>query len=64
MIHQEAFEWYIAVYLFLAGVGAGSVVVAALADMYNREKYISYIKAASIIGMPLVSLGIFFLYIT
>lgn len=63
MIHQEAFEWYIAVYLFLAGVGAGSVVVAALADMYNREKYISYIKAASIIGMPLVSLGIFFLYI-
>lgn len=63
MIHQEAFEWYIAVYLFLAGVGAGAVVVAALADMYDREKYISFIKAASIIGMPLVSLGVFFLYI-
>jgi len=63
MIHQEAFEWYIAVYLFLAGVGAGSMVVAAVADMYDREKYISFIKAASFIGMPLVSLGIFFLYI-
>lgn len=63
MVFQEAFEWYIAVYLFLAGVGAGSIVAAALADMYDREKYISFIKAASIIGMPLVSIGIFFLYI-
>jgi formate-dependent nitrite reductase membrane component NrfD len=63
MIFQEAFEWYIAVYLFLAGVGAGSIVVAALADMYDRQKYLSFIKAASLIGMPLVSLGIFFLYI-
>ncbi|PLX70423.1 MAG: molybdopterin oxidoreductase [Denitrovibrio sp.] len=63
MVHQEAFEWYIAVYLFLAGVGAGSMVVAAVADMYDREKYLSFIKAASLIGMPLVSIGIFFLYI-
>jgi formate-dependent nitrite reductase membrane component NrfD len=63
MVFQEAFEWYIAVYLFLAGVGAGSIVVAALADMYDREKYLSFIKAASVIGMPLVTIGIFFLYI-
>jgi formate-dependent nitrite reductase membrane component NrfD len=63
MVFQEAFEWYIAVYLFLAGVGAGSIVAAVMADMYDREKYLSFIKAASVIGMPLVSIGIFFLYI-
>jgi formate-dependent nitrite reductase membrane component NrfD len=63
MVHQEAFEWYIAVYLFLAGVGAGSIVVASLADLYDRKTYLPFIKAASIIGMPLVSIGIFFLYI-
>ncbi|WP_415237941.1 NrfD/PsrC family molybdoenzyme membrane anchor subunit [Seleniivibrio woodruffii] len=63
MVFQEAFEWYIAVYLFLAGVGAGAIVAAVLADMYDREKYFSFIKAASVIGMPLVSIGIFFLYI-
>ena len=63
MIFQEAFEWHIAVYLFLAGVGAGAIVTASLADLYNREKYIAYIKAASIIGMPLVAIGTFFLVI-
>ncbi|XOB64872.1 NrfD/PsrC family molybdoenzyme membrane anchor subunit [Deferribacteres bacterium DY0037] len=63
MVFQEAFEWYIAVYLFLAGVGAGAIVAAVMADMYDRKKYISFIKAASVIGMPLVSIGIFFLYI-
>jgi formate-dependent nitrite reductase membrane component NrfD len=63
MEFQTGFHWYIAVYLFLAGVGAGSIVVASLADMYDRQKYISFIKAASVIGMPLVSIGIFFLYI-
>ncbi|WP_022850882.1 NrfD/PsrC family molybdoenzyme membrane anchor subunit [Limisalsivibrio acetivorans] len=63
MEFQEAFEWYVAAYLFLAGVGAGAIVAAALADMYDREKYLSFIKAASVIGMPLVSIGIGFLYI-
>lgn len=63
MVFQEAFEWQVAVYLFLAGVGAGAIVAAVLADMYDRQKYLSFIKAASVIGMPLVSLGILFLYI-
>lgn len=63
MVFQEAFEWYVAVYLFLAGVGAGAIVAASLADMYDRQKYLSFIKAASIIGMPLVSIGILFLYL-
>lgn len=61
MVFQEAFEWHIALYLFLAGVGAGAIVSAAIADLYAREKYESYIKAASILGMPLVSLGVVFL---
>ncbi|GAB1536768.1 polysulfide reductase NrfD [Geovibrio sp. ADMFC3] len=63
MEFQTGFHWYIAVYLFLAGVGAGSIVVASLADIYDRQKYISFIKAASVIGMPLVTIGILFLYI-
>ncbi len=63
MVFQEAFEWQIAIYLFLGGVGAGAVLSAVLADMYNREKYISYIKAASLIGMPAVSVGCIFLLI-
>lgn len=63
MVLQEAFEWQIALYLFLGGVGAGAILSAVLADLYNREKYINYIKAASLIGMPAVSIGCFFLLI-
>lgn len=63
MVLQEAFEWQIALYLFLGGLGAGAILSAVLADLYNREKYINYIKAASLIGMPAVSIGCFFLLI-
>jgi len=61
MVFQEAFEWKIAIYLFLAGTGAGAIISGALSDIYKREKYISYIKAASLIGMPLVAFGTLFL---
>lgn len=57
MVFQEAFELMIALYLFLAGMGGGAVVVAALLDMYDRERFLPFIKAASLIGMPLVVLG-------
>jgi len=63
MFFQEAFEWKIAVYLFLAGTGAGAIVSGAVSDIHEREKYISYIKAASLIGMPLVAFGTLFLLI-
>jgi formate-dependent nitrite reductase membrane component NrfD len=61
MVFQEAFEWYIAIYLFLGGVGAGAILSASFADLYNREKYIYYIKSASLIGMPAVAFGTLFL---
>ena len=61
MFFQEAFGWKIAVYLFLAGIGAGATISGAVSDIYKREKYISYIKAASLIGMPLVAFGTLFL---
>lgn len=61
MEFQKSFEWYIAIYLFLGGVGAGSILSAAFADLYNREKYINYIKSASLIGMPAVAIGCLFL---
>ncbi len=61
MVFQESFEWYIALYLFLGGVGAGAILSAAFADLYNREKYVNYIKSASLIGMPAVAIGSFFL---
>jgi len=63
MVFQDAFGWQIALYLFLGGVGAGSILSAVIADFYNREKYLSYIKAASLIGMPAVSIGCLFLLI-
>lgn len=63
MVFQESFEWYIALYLFLGGVGAGAILSAAFADLYDREKYVNYIKSASLIGMPAVAIGCFFLLI-
>lgn len=57
MVFQEAFEWHIAVYLFLAGIGGGAIISAAIADLYDREKYLPYIKAASLVGMPMVAIG-------
>ncbi len=61
MVFQESFEILIALYLFLAGVGAGAILSAAAADLYNREMFINYIKAASLLGMPLVAIGCGFL---
>lgn len=63
MVFQNAFEWQIAVYLFLAGVGSGSILSAVILDFYNKEKYKNYAKVASLLGAPLVSIGCFFLVI-
>ncbi|BAI80152.1 molybdopterin oxidoreductase membrane subunit [Deferribacter desulfuricans SSM1] len=63
MVLQEAFEWQIALYLFLGGVGAGAILSAVIVDFYDREKYLAYIKGASLVGMPAVSIGCLFLLI-
>lgn len=63
MVFQNAFEWQIALYLFLAGMGAGSILSAVILDIYDKEKYLSYIKVSSLLGMPLVSIGCLFLLI-
>lgn len=63
MVFQNAFEWQIAVYLFLAGMGAGSILSAVILDFYDREKYKNYAKIASLLGAPLVGIGCFFLVI-
>ena len=61
MVQQHSFEVLIAIYLFLAGVGAGAILSAVALDMYDRKRFINYIKAASLLGMPLVSIGCGFL---
>jgi len=63
MTFQNAFEWQIALYLFLAGMGAGAILSSVILEFYNPTLYKSYIKSAGIVGMPLVSIGCLFLLI-
>jgi polysulfide reductase chain C len=52
--------WYIAWYLFLAGVGAGAYLTGTIAD-YLDEKYRLASKIAVALGAPLVAIGTIFL---
>ena len=52
---------YIAVYLFLAGMGAGAFLTAAVAYVYSREGFRPLIRAGIVVGAPLVALGMPFL---
>jgi polysulfide reductase chain C len=52
---------YIAAYLFLAGMGAGAFLTAAVAYIYSREGFRPLIRAGILAGGPLVALGLPFL---
>lgn len=54
---------YIATYLFLAGMGAGAFLTAAVAYIYSREGFRPLIRTGIVIGAPLVTLGMPFLFL-
>ncbi|MDP2727884.1 MAG: NrfD/PsrC family molybdoenzyme membrane anchor subunit, partial [Dehalococcoidia bacterium] len=51
----------IAVYLFLAGAGAGAFLCAVGAELYSRQTFRPLIHSGTIISGPMVALGMPFL---
>lgn len=51
----------IAIYLFLAGVGAGAFLTAAATDLYRRTRYASLVRAGAVLSGPMVAAGLPFL---
>jgi len=52
---------YIAVYLFMAGAGAGAFLTAVVTDLYSRERFKALVRSGLLISGPLVALGMPFL---
>lgn len=52
---------YIAIYLFLAGAGAGAFLTAVTSELYGRESFHPLARAGYIISGPMVALGMPFL---
>jgi formate-dependent nitrite reductase membrane component NrfD len=49
--------WIVALYLFLGGVGGGSYVTAAVADLLGKEKYHDIVKSGAIISPIVLIVG-------
>ncbi|MHB9090037.1 MAG: NrfD/PsrC family molybdoenzyme membrane anchor subunit, partial [Chloroflexota bacterium] len=52
-----AWGFYIAGYLFFAGMGAGAFLAALTAELYSREGFRPLIRAGTVISGPLVLAG-------
>lgn len=52
---------YIAIYLFLAGAGAGAFLCAVAGEIYSKEGFRPLIHSGTIIAGPLVAIGMPFL---
>ena len=52
-----AWGFYIALYLFLAGAGAGAFLTAVTAEIYSRDGFRPLARSGIIIGAPMVALG-------
>lgn len=52
---------YIAIYLFLAGAGAGAFITAITSHLYGRRSFEPLLKAGVIVSGPLVAMGMPFL---
>jgi formate-dependent nitrite reductase membrane component NrfD len=57
---QRSWDWKIAAYLFLAGVGAGAALVGAVAHLLSPS-FTPLMQTGLWIGIPLVVVGILFL---
>jgi formate-dependent nitrite reductase membrane component NrfD len=58
---QKEWGWNIAVYLFLAGVGAGGYVTGVICDLVGGESWKPICKIGISMGFPLVFIGTLFL---
>jgi len=56
MLHHE-WNWMIVVYLFLGGLGAGSLVLGGAAHLIGRNRYRGIARAGALVAPVLVSLG-------
>ncbi len=52
---------YIAIYLFMAGAGAGAFLTAVVTELYSRVRFMALIRSGLIISGPMVALGMPFL---
>ena len=59
-VPQSVWRWKIAAYLFLAGTGAGAMIVGIIGDFTG---YVASAKIALGLGLPLVALSTFFLIV-
>lgn len=57
---QQSWNWKIAAYLFLAGVGAGAALVGAVAHLLSPN-FMRLMQTGLWLGIPLVVVGILFL---
>ena len=58
---QTKWRWLIAVYLFLAGLGAGAYAVGAAAGLLGRPAWLPIAKIGVSLGFPCVLIGSMFL---
>ncbi|MBI4333451.1 MAG: polysulfide reductase NrfD [Chloroflexi bacterium] len=56
-----AWGYQIAIYLFLAGTGAGAFLTARVTEMYGRDNFRPLVRAGAVLSGPVVALGIPFL---
>lgn len=61
--HPETWGWEVAVYLFLGGLVAGLLIVSAVLRVRSRERYARAIRAADLLGFPLLAIGMLLLWI-
>lgn len=57
---QTEWNWYIAAYLFLAGVGAGGYATGVLAS-YAGPDWVAVTRTGVVLGFPLLAIGTVFL---
>ncbi len=57
---QKSWDWRIAAYLFLAGVGAGGSLAGVVAHLLDPG-FVSFAQTSLLLGVPLVIVGILFL---
>ncbi len=56
-----AWSYQIAIYLFLAGTGAGAFLAARVTELYSRDNFRPLVRAGAVLSGPVVALGMPFL---
>lgn len=60
---QSVWTWWIAVYLFLGGLGGAAVVISCLANMYCIRQYKQVVLWGNISSFVMLSVGSLFLFL-